>query len=52
MIVKNPDLSLLKQSNKCVSKTDIIKMGDNMATDMDSGKLLIISGWSNDENDD
>ena len=52
MIAKNPDLFLLKQFIRSVSKTDIIKMGDNMATDMDSGKLLIISGWSNDENDD
>ena len=52
MIIKNPDLFLLKQFIRSVSKTDIIKMGDNMATDMDSGKLLIISGWSNDENDD
>ena len=52
MIIKNPDLFLQKQFIKFVSKTDIIKMGDNMATDIDSGKLLIISGWSNDENDD
>ena len=52
MIIKNPDLFLHKQFIKFVSKTDIIKMGDIMATDMDSGKMLIISGWSNDENDD
>ena len=51
MIIKNPDLFLQKQFIKFVSKTDIIKMGDNMAMDMDSGKLLILSGWSNDEND-
>lgn len=30
----------------------LIRMGDNMAMDMDSGKLHIISGWSNDEDDD
>lgn len=28
----------------------LIRMGDNMA--MDSGELHIISGWSNDEDDD
>ena len=27
-------------------------MGDNMAMDMDSGELHIISGLSNDEDDD
>jgi len=27
-------------------------MGDDMAMDMDSGELHIISGWSNDEDDD
>lgn len=30
----------------------LIRMGDNMAMDMDSGGLHIISGWSNDEDDD
>ncbi len=30
----------------------LIRMGDNMAMDMDSGELHIISGWSNDEDDD
>ena len=29
-----------------------IRMGDDMAMDMDSGELHIISGWSNDEDDD
>ena len=28
----------------------LMRMGDNMA--MDSGELYIISGWSNDEDDD
>ena len=30
----------------------LIRMGVNMAMDMDSGELHIISGWSNDEDDD
>ena len=30
----------------------LIRMGDNMAMDMDSGELHIMSGWSNDEDDD
>lgn len=30
----------------------LIRMGDNMAMDIDSGELHIISGWSNDEDDD
>lgn len=30
----------------------LVKMGNNMAMDMDSGELHIVSGWSNDEDDD
>lgn len=30
----------------------LIRMRDDMAMDMDSGELHIISGWSNDEDDD
>ena len=30
----------------------LMRMGDNMTMDMDSGELHIISGWSNDEDDD
>lgn len=30
----------------------LMRMGDNMAMDMDSGELHIISAWSNDEDDD
>ena len=30
----------------------LMRMGDNMAMDMDSGELHIISGWSIDEDDD
>lgn len=30
----------------------LMRMGDNMAMDMDSGELHIISGFSNDEDDD
>ena len=30
----------------------LIRMGDDMAMDMDSGELHSISGWSNDEDDD
>lgn len=30
----------------------LMRMGDNMAMDMDSGELHIISDWSNDEDDD
>ncbi len=30
----------------------LIRMGDDMAMDMDSGELHIISGWPNDEDDD
>ena len=30
----------------------LIRMGDDMAMDMDSGELHIISGWYNDEDDD
>lgn len=30
----------------------LIRMEDDMAMDMDSGELHIISGWSNDEDDD
>ena len=30
----------------------LMRMGDNMAMDMDSGELHIISGWSNDEDND
>ena len=29
----------------------LMRMGDNMAMDMDSGELNIISGWSNDEDE-
>ena len=29
----------------------LMRMGDNMAMDMDSGELHIISGWSNDEDE-
>lgn len=29
-----------------------IRMGDNIAMDIDSGELHIISGWSNDEYND
>lgn len=27
----------------------LMRMGDNMAMDMDSGELHFISGWSDDE---
>ena len=30
----------------------LMRMGDNMAMDMDSGELHIISGWPDDEDDD
>lgn len=30
----------------------LMRMGDNMAMDMDSGELHIISGLSNDKDDD
>ena len=30
----------------------LMRMGDNMAMDMNSGELHIISGWSDDEDDD
>lgn len=30
----------------------LMRMGDNMAMDMDSGALHIISGWPDDEDDD
>ena len=30
----------------------LMRMGDNMAMDMDSGELHIISGWSDDEDED
>lgn len=30
----------------------LMRMGDNMAMDMDSGELHIISGWSDDKDDD
>lgn len=30
----------------------LMRMGDNMVMDMDSGELHIISGWSNEEEDD
>ena len=30
----------------------LMRMGDNMAMDMDSGELHIISGWPDEENDD
>ena len=30
----------------------LMRMGDNMAMDMDSGELHTISGWPDDENDD
>lgn len=30
----------------------LMRMGDNMAMDMDWGELHIISGWSDDEDDD
>ena len=29
----------------------LMRMGDNMAMDMDSGELHFISGWSDDEED-
>ena len=29
----------------------LMRIGDNMAMDMDSGELHIISGWSNDEDE-
>ena len=30
----------------------LIRMGDNMAMDMDSGELHIISSWPNEDDDD
>ncbi len=30
----------------------LMRMGDNMALDMDSGDLHFISGWSDNRNDD
>ena len=30
----------------------LMRMGDNMATDMDSGELHIISSWDNEDDDD
>ena len=30
----------------------LIRMGDNIAMDIDSGELHIISGWSNDKDND
>ena len=30
----------------------LMRMADNMAMDIDSGELHIISDWSNDEDDD
>ena len=30
----------------------LMRMSDNMPMDMDSGEVHIISGWSNDEDDD
>lgn len=30
----------------------LMRMGDNMAMDMDSGELHIISGWSDDNEED
>ena len=30
----------------------LMRMGDNMAMDMDSGELHFISGWPNDGDDD
>ena len=30
----------------------LMRMGDYMAMDMDSGELHIISGWPDEENDD
>ena len=30
----------------------LVRMGHNMAMDMDSGELHLISGWSNDEDDE
>lgn len=29
----------------------LMRMGDDMAMDLDSGELHIISGWSNDEDE-
>ena len=29
----------------------LMRMGNNMAMDLDSGELHIISGWSNDEDE-
>ncbi len=45
---------LLIQSNMAIdSDGDLLMcMGDNMAMDMDSGELHIISGWPDDEDDD
>lgn len=30
----------------------MMRMGDNMAMDMDSGELHIISSWDNEDDDD
>lgn len=30
----------------------MMRMGDNMALDLDSGDMHMISGWSKDEDDD
>ncbi len=30
----------------------LMRMGDNMAMDMETGDLHFISGWSNDEDED
>lgn len=41
-------------SDKMAINTDgdlLMRMGDNMAMDMDSGELHFISSWSDDEED-
>ena len=30
----------------------MIRMGDNMAMDMETGEMHMVSGWDNDEEDD
>ena len=45
----------MKMSDDMAMDSDgnmMLRMGDNMAMDMDSGELHIISGWSNEEDDD
>ena len=54
MDIEDGDLCFSTSDNMAMDSEGhmMMRMGDNMAMDMDSGELHIISGLSNNEDDD